>query len=146
MIEKYSPSTIEWATDCPVNFRFIFSLNSILYEKSSKEVAGISVSKFPKVDPLIVFPATPVLMLGVSVAFIKLKVEPSLTKTGVLISEKLKSILPFDSFEFKIPSLSKSRSRLSIIPSLSESSGHIETTISGEKYSALLQDRIPFKI
>ena len=61
LIEKYSPSTIEWATDCPVNFRFIFSLNSILYEKSSKEVAGILVSKFPKVDPLILFPAIPVL-------------------------------------------------------------------------------------
>ena len=37
--------------------------------------------------------------------------------------------LPEDSIEFNIPSLSKSRSKLSIIPSLSESAGHILTGI-----------------
>ena len=61
-----------------------------------------------------------------------------------LVKSKITS--PFDSIELSIPSLSRSKSILSIIPSLSESSGQILTTISGDKYSLLLHDKIPFKI
>ena len=60
-------------------------------------------------------------------------VLPSLSKNiGLLIPERSSVKLPEDSTEFKIPSLSKSRSRLSIIPSLSESAGHILTGITPE--------------
>ena len=61
-----------------------------------------------------------------------------------LVKSKVTS--PFASIAFRIPSLSRSKSILSIIPSLSESSGQILTTISGDKYSLLLQAKIPFKI
>ena len=61
-----------------------------------------------------------------------------------LVKSKITS--PIDSIEFKIPSLSRSRSILLIIPSLSVSSGQILTTISGDRYSLLLQAKIPFKI
>ena len=61
-----------------------------------------------------------------------------------LVKSKVTS--PFASIAFRIPSLSRSKSILSIIPSLSVSSGQILTTISGDKYSLLLQAKIPFSL
>ena len=50
-------------------------------------------------------------------------------RTGALISLKSRLTFPIDSSQFRIPSLSKSISILSIIRSLSRSSGHILTGI-----------------
>ena len=57
--------------------------------------------------------------------------------TGEVVLEKSMFPIPFDSTLFNIPSLSWSRSILSIIPSLSKSSGHWLIGISDEKYSAV---------
>ena len=63
---------------------------------------------------------------------------------------KVKSILPrpLDSTEFKIPSLSRSKSRLSIIPSLSWSVGHVNIGMDAEKYSTVSESQliIPFTL
>ena len=59
----------------------------------------------------------------------KVKLAPLLAKRGFSKSVKSKITLPFDSLAFKIPSLSRSKSILSIIPSLSLSFGQILTGI-----------------
>ena len=63
------------------------------------------------------------------------------------LSGFVKSISPFppDSIEFKTPSLSKSKSMLSIIPSLSESVAQILIGISSE-LSSMSHSRIPFNL
>ena len=51
---------------------------------------------------------------------------------GAVGSVKLIKISPFDSSEFRIPSLSLSKSMLSFIPSLSLSLGHVLRVIGSE--------------
>ena len=63
------------------------------------------------------------------------------------LSRLVKSIrpLPADSTEFRIPSLSKSKSILSIIPSLSESVAQILIGISSE-FNSILHSKIPLSL
>ena len=56
----------------------------------------------------------------------------SKNKVGLAKSVKLKIPEPLDSKVFEIPSLSRSKSMLSIIPSLSKSSAQTLTVISAE--------------
>ena len=112
---------------------------------------GTLVSKLPFVSPEIEFDVAPELKRRISPLNVIEILFPLLVMLlGKTIEElrlvKSKITSPIDSIEFKIPSLSRSRSILSIIPSLSVSSGQILTTISGDKYSLLLQAKIPFKI
>ena len=74
-----------------------------------------------------------------------LTVLPSLSRNiGLFIPEISKVKFPDDSTEFNIPSLSKSRSKLSIIPSLSESAGHILTGIIPEdRLKSVRQSIVP---
>ena len=50
--------------------------------------------------------------------------------------------IPLDSTEFRIPSLSRSKSILSIIPSLSKSVGHVDIGIDAEKYSTVSESQL----
>ena len=58
----------------------------------------------------------------------------------------MKTPFPLDSNELIIPSLSRSRSMLSIIPSLSKSAGQILTGISVDTNSCDVQSKIPFSL
>ena len=60
------------------------------------------------------------------------KADSLLESIGLFKSVKSNKTSPFDSFEFNIPSLSKSKSTLLIIPSLSESLGQMFTLITPE--------------
>ena len=73
-----------------------------------------------------------------------LTTSPSvLLNIGFSTSERFMVKFPDDSIEFNIPSLSKSRSKLSITPSWSESSGHILTGIIPEYWSKLKHVILP---
>jgi len=81
---------------------------------------GILVSKLPSLVPERVLAVAPELK---ELEFASKEIDnvlPLFSKIGLLVSKKSNFISPFDSTEFKIPSLSRSRSILSIIPSLSE--------------------------
>jgi len=87
------------------------------------------LTKLPVSIPLIVLVLTPELLFWLNEAeTIELLVELSLnTSVGLFVSVKSIITFPWDSVQFSIPSLSLSISRLSIIPSLSLSSGQILT-------------------
>ncbi len=65
---------------------------------------------------------------------------------GVLMSRRFKVAFPRDSSQFKIPSLSISTSKLSIIVSPSKSSGHKLTGTSADSKVAPVQSIIPINL
>ena len=67
-------------------------------------------------------------------------------RMGALISLKSRFTFPKDSSQFKIPSLSKSTSTLSMIRSLSKSSGHILTGIICDSKVAPEQISVPVSL
>jgi hypothetical protein len=85
---------------------------------------------------------------GVVVAVVKvLSVELSEKfKRGWFVSVKSKMTFPSDSSQFKIPSLSKSISTLSMIKSLSKSSGHKLTGIITDSKAAPEQTKVPINL
>ncbi len=140
---KYSPPTIECDSGWLVSFRFKSSLKELrLYIiLDSDEFWGILVSKFPSIEPLIeltVVSARPFTFDSTVVFSVIGKTTSLLVIIGLFKSVKSNTTFPFDSFEFKIPSLSKSKSILSIIPSLSESLGQILTGITPDLKSPSL--------
>ena len=86
--------------------------------------------------------------VGVVVGVIKvLSVELSEKfNIGRLVSVKSKMTSPRDSSQFKIPSLSKSRSTLSMIKSLSKSSGHKLTGMITDSKVAPEQIKVPINL
>ena len=87
------------------------------------------------------------IILPVIIPLIEVPVEAPSLKLITGFNGSVKSInpLPADSTEFKTPSLSKSKSILSKIPSLSESVAQILIGISSE-FNSISHSRIPVSL
>ena len=141
---KNSPSEIVWsiALFC-VNLKFTFCVKFNSY-CNLESTAGFTVEvKFPVLVPIKELLASDsVYTLDIIVEFVELSWK---IICGLSISAILIVAFPRDSSQFKIPSLSISTSKLSMIKSPSKSSGHILTGISADSKVVLVHSILPIK-
>jgi len=114
-----------------VNLKLTDWVKSKVYSKLEVLAAFAVDVKLPLFWPVNVF-VVPFMLFWINVleVIVEFEVASENIITGFEISAKFIEASPFPSSQFRIPSLSLSMSLLSIIPSLSKSSGQILTGIS----------------
>ena len=144
-IEKASPSTAEiWVSESIIII-FIFSVN-VKLKSTCPSAPGLTSEVNLSVDSVLSWVST------LSSTIVRLEISMiglfsfSRSIIGLYRSVKLKTPFPLDSNKLIIPSLSISKSMLSIIPSLSKSAGQILTGISVDTNSCDVQSKIPLSL